>query len=39
MGDNIKMEVDCDAGDWIEHTQDWVKWRAYVRSVMNLRVP
>ena len=36
--DNIKMDlraVGCDAGDWIDLVQD----RAYVRTVMNLRVP
>ena len=39
---NIKMdlrEVDCDPGDWIAVTEDRDKWRAYVRAVMNLRVP
>ena len=32
-------EVGCDAGDWIDLAQDRVQWRAYVRKVMNLRVP
>ena len=35
--DNIKMdlmEVDRDAGDWIDLAQDRVKWRAYVKAVM-----
>ena len=39
---NIKMdlrEVDCDLGDWIVLAEDRGKWRAYVRAVMNLRVP
>ena len=40
--DNIKMdfrEVDCDPGDWIDLAEDRNQWRAYVRAVMNLRVP
>ena len=40
--DNIKMDlrdVGCDAGDWIDYAQDKVQWWAYVRKVMNLRVP
>ena len=35
--DNIKMnlrEVDCDPGEWMDLAED-----AYVRAVMNLRVP
>ena len=32
-------EVSCDAGDWIDLAQDRVQWSAYVRSVMNHRVP
>ena len=42
MEDNIKMdlrELGCDAGDWIDLAQDTDQWRAYVRAVMNLRVP
>ena len=38
--DNIKMdlrEVGC--GEWIELAEDRDQWRAYVRMVMNLRVP
>ena len=40
--DNIKMdlrEVGCDLRDWIALVQDRDQWRAYVRAVMNLRVP
>ena len=40
--DNIKMdlrEVGCGAGDWIDLAQDRVYWRAYARTVINLRVP
>ena len=40
--DNIKMdlrEVSCDPGEWIDLAEDWDQWRAYVRAVMNLRVP
>ena len=40
--DNIKMdmrEVGCDYRDWITLTEDRDQWRAYVRAVMNLRVP
>ena len=40
--DNIKMdlrEVGCDARDWIALSEDRYQWRAYVRAVMNLRVP
>ena len=40
--DNIKMdfrEVHCDPGDWIALAEDSDQWRAYVRAVMNLRVP
>ena len=40
--DNIKMdlrEVGCDPGDWIALAKDRDQWRAYVRVVMNLRVP
>ena len=39
--DNIKMdlrEVGCDPGEWID-LEDRDQWRAYVRAVMNLRVP
>ena len=40
--DNIKMdlrEVGCDPGEWIDLAEDRDQWRAYVRVVMNLRVP
>ena len=40
--DNIKMdliEVGCDPSNWIALAEDRDQWRAYVRSVMNLRVP
>ena len=40
--DNIKMdlrEVGCDRRDWIALPEDRDQWRAYVRAVMNRRVP
>ena len=40
--DTIKMdlrEMGCNAGDWIDLTQNRVQWRTYVRTTMNLRVP
>ena len=40
--DNIKMdleEVGRGCGDWMELAQDRKRWRALVRTVMNLRVP
>ena len=40
--DNIKMdlrEVGCDPRDWIALAEDRDQWQAYVRAVMNLRVP
>ena len=42
MGVYIKMnlgEVGCHPGDWIALAEDRDQWRAYVRAVMNLRVP
>ena len=40
--DNIKVdlrEVGYDPGEWIELAEDREQWQAYVRAVMNLRVP
>ena len=40
--DNVKMDlrkVGCDPGEWIDLAEDGDQWRAYVRAVMNLRVP
>ena len=40
--DSIKIdlrEVGCDPGEWIDLAEDRDQWRAYVRAVMNLRVP
>ena len=40
--DNIKMdlrEVGCDPRDWIAFAEYRDQWWAYVRAVMNLRVP
>ena len=39
---NIKFdlrEVGCDPGERIELSEDSDQWRAFVRAVMNLRVP
>jgi hypothetical protein len=39
---DIKMdlgETAIDETDWIWLAQDWVQWRAFVSTVMNLRVP
>jgi hypothetical protein len=39
---NIKMdlqEVGGGCGDWIGRSQDRVRWRDLVSTVMNLRVP
>jgi hypothetical protein len=40
--DNIKMdlrEIRIDEASWIHLAQDRVQWRAWVDTVMNLRVP
>jgi hypothetical protein len=40
--DNIKLdlrEIGIDGANWIRLVQDRVQWRAFVRTVMNLRVP
>jgi transposase len=40
--DNIKMglrEIGIDGANWIQLAQDRVQWRAFVNTVMSLRVP
>jgi hypothetical protein len=39
---NIKMDlraIGTDGANWIQLAQDRVKWRAFVNTVMKLRVP
>jgi hypothetical protein len=41
LEDNIKMdlrEIGIDGANWIQLAQDRVQWRAFVNTVMNLRV-
>jgi hypothetical protein len=42
-GDNIKLglrdEIRIDGTKWIELAQDRVQWRAFVKTMMNLRFP
>jgi hypothetical protein len=40
--DNIKMDLsekEIDGANWIQLAQDKVQWRAFVNTMMNLRVP
>jgi hypothetical protein len=40
--DNIKLdlrEIEIDGANWIQPAQDRVQWRAFVNTVMILRVP
>jgi hypothetical protein len=38
--DNIKMDLrEIVGANWIRLAQDRVQWRAFVKTVMNLRVP
>jgi hypothetical protein len=40
--DNINMdlrEIGMDGANWIQLAQDRVQWRAFVNTIMNLRVP
>jgi hypothetical protein len=42
VGGNIKMDlrdIGLDGVNWIRLAQDGVHWRAFVSTVMNLRVP
>jgi hypothetical protein len=42
LKDNIKMdlrEIGIDGAIWIQLARDRVQWRAYVNTVMNLRIP
>jgi hypothetical protein len=40
--DNIKLdlrETGIDGANWIQLARDRVRWRAFVNTVMNLRIP
>jgi hypothetical protein len=40
--DNIKMdlgEIGIDGANWIHLAEDGCRWRAFVKAIMNLRVP
>jgi hypothetical protein len=40
--DNIKMdlrEIGIDGANWMHVAQDRVRWRAFVTTVMNVRLP
>jgi hypothetical protein len=40
--DNIKLylgEIGIDGANWIQLAQDRVQWKAFVNTVMNVRVP
>jgi hypothetical protein len=40
--DNIEMnlrQIGIDGANWIQLAQDRVQWRAFVNTVMNLRIP
>jgi hypothetical protein len=42
LKDNIKMELretGIEGANWIQLAQNRVQWRAFVTSLMNLRVP
>jgi hypothetical protein len=40
--DNIKKdlrEIGIDGANWVRLAQDRVRWRAFVNTVMNIRIP